>query len=188
MKVIELFPDGRIGIYEMPDEPIIDACLGTEDLWDEYNKKLEAAKRDAVCFNLDSEIVIRNIHENGIYLYTKTGKPYPVPDGYEVKIIEDMQSEYGGDYIAILVPKQESMNKIGYEREATESDKPKEKDNSVNTSRLMSFLKQQSIEEAATKFYKNLLAYSDNLDLDKACPLTHKGVIHFMTQFKQQKS
>ena len=36
------------------------------------------------------------------------------------------------------------------------------------------------------EFYKKLLAYDDELDLDKPSPLTHKGVIHLMTEYSNQ--
>jgi len=36
------------------------------------------------------------------------------------------------------------------------------------------------------EFYKKLLAYDDELDLDKPSPLTHKGVIHLMTEYSSQ--
>lgn len=37
-----------------------------------------------------------------------------------------------------------------------------------------------------TEFYKKLLAYDDKLNLDEAAPLTHKGVIHFITEYANQ--
>ena len=50
--------------------------------------------------------------------------------------------------------------------------------------------KEQSMKEredmTPTEFYKKLLAYKDDLNLDEASPLTHKGVIHFLTEYKNQ--
>jgi hypothetical protein len=36
------------------------------------------------------------------------------------------------------------------------------------------------------EFYKKLLAYDNELDLDEPSPLTHKGVIHFMSEYSNQ--
>jgi hypothetical protein len=122
---IELTPDGRIMAYEMPDFP---AHINQFDPNGEaeYLTLLEAAKRDAVYFKPDDYAhVIHQLFNDLIIDVSEgesfeQGKPYPVPDGYEVKTKLDCICGFPlkheqcmekkvceSKLIAILVPKEE---------------------------------------------------------------------------------
>jgi len=114
--VIELFPDGRIGGWVMPDEPAMSSDKGWSDAIIQYNKAIESAKRDVVYFKDQHKIkVFMNYAVNSF----EVGKPYPIPDGYEVRIKKVdtygnecfTESPCGCECYAILVPKQESDKK-----------------------------------------------------------------------------
>lgn len=79
INTIELFPDGRIGCYEMPAK--------TYKIWsiDESLNALEAAKRDVVYFKPNDEGIVL-FHLRTLIGQVEQGKPYPVPDGYDVKL------------------------------------------------------------------------------------------------------
>lgn len=99
MKVIELFPDGRIGAYEIPEIPLVKKELLNEKgevidkhiEWHEYEQTLETARRNPVYFRMEDDYPILP----QIYGMLQIGKPYPIPDGYEVKIeVRDVDEVY----------------------------------------------------------------------------------------------
>lgn len=83
---IELFPDGRIGAYEMPKKYDVNTSYTYQDVLDGIDKEkkaLESARREAVYFKPD---------ETKPVPFMQVGKPYPVPDGYEVKVGHEIKS------------------------------------------------------------------------------------------------
>jgi len=142
--VIELFHDGRIGCWEMPDEPAMSSeDKGWSDAIIQYNKAIESAKSDAVYFKPHQEVSFLAAGLN--HWQMEEGKPYPVPDGYKIKIEKGISQEtFETVGYAILVPKEKGISDEQVKQEAE----------------LSGVLIQQSIEEAAIDYCSQ--KYSNN--------------------------
>lgn len=110
MKVLELFPDNKVGCYEMPDPKAI--YNDSLTMPGSYFYALEEAKRKAIYFKPEDVIIeqVKPPHQTwwdvtfksiDVTRTVKQFECFSVPDGYEVKLIED--STY--TCVAILIPK-----------------------------------------------------------------------------------
>lgn len=145
---IELDSKG-IFCYEAPAKNLLYASSMT--MPESYNGALEQAKRDRVYFNsvMQPKHYITNILFGRSWDEMETGKQYPVPDGFEVKIEND--EDYFWKRYAILVPKEKCNGNCGMNY-CDENGCMERKRVLVEPYELP---KQQSIEEAATDSWNN---------------------------------
>lgn len=124
---IEVFENGRIGCYQMPDvNMFINNKVKTqhtaEDMRTLFLSVIEAAKREVVYFKDQQDVRLRVMMHSELKAVLDNvteltqGKQYPVPDGYEVKVEYAGVIDAGkfknwadagiGHKVAILVPKE----------------------------------------------------------------------------------
>lgn len=140
--------------------------LVNPDAPDNYKEALEQAIKDGVKFK-DADLVK--------FLPIQQLKPYPIPDGYEVKVVNDdrVNPEWYQPY-AILVPKEKSNFFKGGVTEMTPE------------AMIHYPPKQQSIEEAA-EAYKKLKLPDDHYDAFIAGAKSQAAKEYWYEQFKQEK-